>query len=167
MRGERGLVALRSELVIRPEYGSVVPWVSRLADGRLTAVAGPERLTLATTAETHGEDMRTISEFSVAAGEEVAFVLSWSPSYRPQPQTVDANEVIELACEDWRGWIRAHRSENAGEWCPQVLRSLITLKALTHYETGGIVAAPTTSLPEQIGGPRNWITAIAGCGMPR
>ena len=156
VRGESGLVTMSSELVIRCDYGSSVPWVSRLADGRLTAVAGPDRLTLATTAELRGEDMRTVSDFSVAAGEEMAFVLTWSPSFRPQPQTVDANELIELASEDWRDWLKAHRSENAGEWEPMVARSLITLKALTHYQTGGIVAAPTTSLPEQLGGPRNW-----------
>ena len=156
IRGESGLVAMSSELVIRCDYGSAVPWVSRLADGRLTAVAGPDRLTLATTAELRGEDMRTVSDFSVAAGEEMAFVLTWSPSFRPQPQTVDAKELIELASEDWRDWLKSHRSENAGEWEPIVARSLITLKALTHYQTGGIVAAPTTSLPEQLGGPRNW-----------
>ncbi len=156
VRGESGLVAMSSELVIRCDYGSAVPWVSRLADGRLTAVAGPDRLTLATTAELRGENMRTVSDFSVAAGEEMAFVLTWSPSFRPQPQTVDAKELIELASEDWRDWLKAHRSENAGDWEPIVARSLITLKALTHYQTGGIVAAPTTSLPEQLGGPRNW-----------
>ena len=156
VRGEKGLVALRSELVIRLEYGSVLPWVSRLADGRLTAVAGPDRLTLATTVEHYGEDMRTFSDFSVAAGEEAAFVLTWSPSHRPQPKPVDAKEVIELAAADWRNWIKSHRSECAGDWGPLVIRSLITLKALTHFDTGGIVAAPTTSLPEQLGGPRNW-----------
>ncbi len=156
VRGESGLVALRSELVIRPEFGSVVPWVSRLADGRLTAVAGPERYTLATTADLRGEDMRTVSTFSVAAGEEVAFVLTWSLSYKTQPPTVDANDIIDLAVQDWQAWIKSHRVETAGAWGPQVARSLITLKALTHFETGGIVAAPTTSLPEQIGGPRNW-----------
>ncbi len=156
IKGERGLVPMRAELVLRPEYGSVMPWVSRLADGRLTAVAGPERYTLATTVELRGEDMRTLSDFSVAAGEEVAFILSWSPSYKPQPPTVDANEIIILTSEDWQDWIKAHKSLNAGPWAAEVVRSLITLKALTHFETGGIVAAPTTSLPEQLGGPRNW-----------
>ena len=100
--------------------------------------------------------MRTLSDFSVAEGEEVAFVLTWSPSYRPQPQTVDAREMIELVSEDWRDWLKSHQAENAGRYGPIVVRSLITLKALTHYQTGGIVAAPTTSLPEQLGGPRNW-----------
>ncbi len=156
VRGEAGTVALRSELVIRTEYGSVIPWVSRLDDGRLAAVAGPDRLTLATTVDLHGEDMRTIADFSVAEGEEVAFVLTWSPSYKRAPQTVDATDVVELATEDWRNWIKSHRIDSCGEWRDIVMRSLITLKALTHYETGGIVAAPTTSLPEALGGPRNW-----------
>ncbi len=156
VRGEAGTVALRLELVIRTEYGSVVPWVSRLDDGRLSAVAGPDRLTLTTTVELRGEDMRTVSDFSVAEGEEVAFVLTWSPSYKPVPQTVDATDVVNLATEDWRDWVKSHRLEACGEWRDLVMRSLITLKALTHYETGGIVAAPTTSLPEALGGPRNW-----------
>ncbi|HEX4767861.1 MAG TPA: glycoside hydrolase family 15 protein [Lichenihabitans sp.] len=156
VRGETGTVALRLELVIRTEYGSVVPWVSRLDDGRLAAVAGPDRLTLATTVDLRGEDMRTVADFSVAEGEEVAFVLTWSPSYKPVPQTVDATDVVELATEDWREWVKSHRLEACGEWRDLVMRSLITLKALTHYETGGIVAAPTTSLPEALGGPRNW-----------
>ena len=156
VRGESGLVAMTSELIIRCDYGSTVPWVSRLSDGRLTAVAGPDRLTLATPAELHGESMRTVSEFSVAAGEEVPFVLTWSASFRPQPATVDAKEMIDLVSNDWREWLKAHQSENAGRYASVVIRSLITLKALTHYQTGGIVAAPTTSLPEQLGGPRNW-----------
>lgn len=156
VRGESGLVALRMDLAIRAEYGVIVPWVSRSADGRVTAVAGPDRLTLASAVEVRGENLRTVADFSVAEGEEVSFVLTWSASYKPLPKTVDAHEVIQLATDDWRDWIKAHRSENAGEWTALVLRSLITLKALTHYETGGIVAAPTTSLPEQLGGPRNW-----------
>ena len=156
VRGETGVVAMTSELIIRCDYGSTMPWVSRLADGRLTAVAGPDRLTLATPADLRGEDMRTVSDFSVAAGEEVPFVLTWSASFRPQPATVDANEMIELVSDDWREWLKAHQSENAGRYGAIVVRSLITLKALTHYQTGGIVAAPTTSLPEQLGGPRNW-----------
>jgi GH15 family glucan-1,4-alpha-glucosidase len=143
------------ELVIRCEYGSIIPWVRRLDDGRLTAVAGPDRLTLSTPAEIHGENLRTIAEFEVKAGEEVPFSLTWSPSYRSLPAAADAHDTIEEATAGWLRWSRSHKA-GGGEWSEAVLRSLITLKALTHVETGGIVAAATTSLPEQLGGPRNW-----------
>ena len=144
------------ELVIRCEYGSIIPWVRRLDDGRLTAVAGPDRLTLSTPALFHGENLRTIAEFEVAAGEEIPFSLTWSPSYRRVPAAAPARGTIEEAAEGWLRWSRAHKPEGSGELSEVVLRSLITLKALTHLETGGIVAAATTSLPEQLGGPRNW-----------
>ena len=153
---DRGRMDMRMELVIRCEYGAIVPWVRRLDDGRLTAVAGPDRLTLGTPRETHGENMRTVAEFTLAAGEEVPFVLTWSPSYLPIPDLADAAATIEEATTGWQDWARAFRQEGSGEWAEMVLRSLITLKALTHRETGGIVAAATTSLPEQLGGPRNW-----------
>jgi GH15 family glucan-1,4-alpha-glucosidase len=156
VRGERGRVDLRMELVIRCEYGSIVPWLRRLDDGRVTAVAGPDRLTLASPIETHGENLRTIAEFSVNAGEEIPFTLTWSPSFRMIPQSASAPDTIEEASAGWREWAKAHKPEGSGEWSEAVLRSLITLKALTHRETGGIVAAATTSLPEQLGGARNW-----------
>ena len=156
IRGERGRVTMRMELVIRCEYGSIIPWVRRLDDGRLTAVAGPDRLTLATPAPVHGENLRTIAEFDIAAGEEVPFSMTWSASYRPIPPSADASDTIEKATAGWLEWSRSHKTEGGGEWSEAVLRSLITLKALTHLETGGIVAAATTSLPEQLGGPRNW-----------
>jgi GH15 family glucan-1,4-alpha-glucosidase len=156
VRGERGRMRLRMELVIRCEYGSIIPWVRRLDDGRLTAVAGPDRLTLSTPAAIRGENLRTIAEFDIAAGEEIPFSLTWSPSYRPIPAAANARDTIAEATAGWLRWSRSHKPEGSGEWSEAVLRSLITLKALTHLETGGIVAAATTSLPEQLGGPRNW-----------
>ena len=156
VRAESGSVPMRVEIVLRPGYGAVVPWVSRLADGRVAAVAGPDRFVLDTRVELHGADFRTLGEFIAEAGAETAFTLTWSPSYHPVPQAVDAAQIVELVTEDWTDWTKSHRTEMAGDWVEVVQRSLITLKALTHYETGGIVAAPTTSLPEQLGGPRNW-----------
>ena len=107
--------------------------------------------------ELQGEDMKTVGEFTAEAGSETPFTLTWSPSYHPVPTDHRGQRrCIDLVTEDWRTWAKSHRSETAGDWSALVLRSLITLKALTHFETGGIVAAPTTSLPEQLGGPRNW-----------
>ncbi len=156
VRGVSGTVPMRMEMVLRPGYGTTVPWVSRLADGRVAAVAGPDRFVLATAIEIRGEDFRTVGDFTAEEGGETAFTLTWSPSYHPVPQAVDAAQIVELVTEDWTDWVKSHRTEMAGDWVDVVQRSLITLKALTHYETGGIVAAPTTSLPEQLGGPRNW-----------
>jgi GH15 family glucan-1,4-alpha-glucosidase len=106
--------------------------------------------------ETHGENLRTVAEFAVHAGEEIPFVLTWSSSFRSIPESADAGCTIEEAGAGWREWAKSHKPEGSGEWSEAVLRSLITLKALAHRETGGIVAAATTSLPEQLGGPRNW-----------
>jgi len=156
VRGLRGQCRMRMELVIRPEYGSVIPWVRRLPDGRLTAVAGPDRFTLSTPAEAYGEEMRTVAEFVINEGEEVPFSLTWSPSYKPIPEPVTASAVLETVAGFWRDWSRSHTAEGGGEWSEAVLRSAITLKALAHFETGGIIAAATTSLPEQLGGARNW-----------
>ncbi len=156
VRGESGSVPMRSEIVLRPGYGTVVPWVSRLADGRIAAVAGPDRYVLATEVPLRGEDMRTVGDFTAGEGTETPFTMTWSPSYQPVPQRVEAAQILELVTEDWNRWTKSHRTETAGDWVEVVQRSLITLKALTHFETGGIVAAPTTSLPEQLGGPRNW-----------
>ena len=156
VRGVSGSVPMRMEGVLRPGYGTVVPWVSRLADGRIAAVAGPDRFVLDTPVPLHGEDFRTVGTFTAEEGSETPFTLTWSPSYHPVPQAVDAAQLIELVTEDWNDWTKSHRRETAGDWVDLVQRSLITLKALTHFETGGIVAAPTTSLPEQLGGPRNW-----------
>jgi GH15 family glucan-1,4-alpha-glucosidase len=156
VRGLRGRTRMRMELIIRFEYGSVVPWVRRLDDGRLTAVAGPDRLTLSTPAGVRGEGMSTIAEFVIGEGEELPFSLTWSPSFRAIPEPANAGAVLDTVTEFWREWSKAHTVEGSGEWTDAVLRSAITLKALMHFETGGIVAAATTSLPEQLGGSRNW-----------
>ena len=154
VEGRRGTVALSTELVVRFDYGSVVPWVSRLDDGRLRIIAGPDMLTLATDVPTHGEQMTTIGDFAVAAGESHWFVLTWKPSHLAPDGTIDARRALADTEAFWREW--SSRCRYAGPWRDAVMRSLLTLKALTYGPTGGIVAAPTTSLPEQIGGTRNW-----------
>jgi GH15 family glucan-1,4-alpha-glucosidase len=154
VRGVRGSVMMHTELVVRFDYGSVVPWVSRQPVGRLEMVAGPDRLTLDTAVPLRGEDMRTAGNFEVRQGEEVSFTLTWTPSFRPYPPKLDPHAALAEAEAFWQGW--AQQYQPRGEWDGTVLRSLLTLKALAHFETGGIVAAATTSLPEQIGGPRNW-----------
>jgi GH15 family glucan-1,4-alpha-glucosidase len=154
VRGVKGSVAMRTELIVRFEYGSIVPWVSRQEDGRLELTAGPERLILETRVPLRGANFKSIGEFDVAAGDEVTFTLSWSHSYRPLPSPFRANDALAEAELFWSNW--AAPMNRAGEWSEPVLRSLLTLKALSHRETGGIVAAGTTSLPEKIGGTRNW-----------
>jgi GH15 family glucan-1,4-alpha-glucosidase len=148
-----GRVRMRSELVIRFDYGSVVPWV-RNVDGTRLAIAGPDALAFRTPVEQHGENMRTIAEFDVAEGERIPFVLTWYPSNEDPPRAIDAEHALRDTEEFWREW--AAQCEHMHEWHDDVHRSLLTLKALTYAPTGGIVAAPTTSLPERIGGPRNW-----------
>ena len=154
VRGLRGTTAMRAELVVRFEYGSVVPWVSRQEDGRLRFTAGPERLLLDTKVEMRGEDLRTVGLFEVRAGEEVGFTLSWTPSFRPAPPPISAREALEEVESFWQDWSAPFKPPE--EWADAVLRSLLTLKCLAHWETGGIVAAGTTSLPERLGGSRNW-----------
>jgi GH15 family glucan-1,4-alpha-glucosidase len=154
VQGVSGTVAMRTEIVVRFEYGSVVPWTTRQDDGRLQFTAGPDRLLLDTSVALRGEDWRTVGEFEVSAGEQVAFTLSWTPSFRAAPSTLDAAEALAQVEAFWTRWAGAFKP--AGEWSAAVLRSLLTLKSLTHWETGGIVAAGTTSLPEKLGGPRNW-----------
>jgi GH15 family glucan-1,4-alpha-glucosidase len=154
VQGVRGTVAMHTELVIRFDYGSVIPWVSRMADGRLRVIAGPDMVTLSTDTPTHGEHLTTIGDFSVSEGETHWFVLTYSPSHIAPPDTIDALEALGRTERYWRDWVATCAYE--GEWREAVVRSLLTLKALTYQPTGGIVAAPTTSLPEQIGGTRNW-----------
>lgn len=154
LRGERGRVAMRAELVMRFDYGCNVPWVSRLEDGRLRAIAGPDRLVLQTPAPLRGEGLTTVSEFVIAAGEEMPFLLSWTQSYHGLPAPAEPAALIEAEAGTWSGWTARARCE--GPWQQQMQRSLITLRALGHWETGGIVAAATTSLPEALGGARNW-----------
>jgi GH15 family glucan-1,4-alpha-glucosidase len=152
--GRRGRVAMRHELILRFDYGAVVPWVHRLADGALRAVAGPDMTVMRTTAPHHGEGLTTRGEFTVAEGEREIFTLTYAPSHLPPPGSVDAAASLAETETFWREW--SGRCATAGPWSEAVQRSLITLKALTYSPTGGIVAAPTTSLPEQLGGSRNW-----------
>ena len=154
VRGESGRVAMRMELEIRFDYGSIVPWVQRAPDGRVTAVGGPDALCLDTPAAVRGEGMTTVAELEVGPGDEVPFVLTWYPSHEPLPPRVDP--VAALASTD--AWWTAFTDRLAydGDWRDAVERSLTVLKALTYHPTGGIVAAPTTSLPEDLGGVRNW-----------
>ncbi len=154
VRGLRGKVSMRTELIVRFEYGSVVPWVSRRNDGRLQFTAGPDRLLLDTSVSMRGQDFRTIGEFDVSAEREVSFILSWTPSFRSAPSPLQGAQVLQQVESFWLGWTSTFRPTE--EWSGAVLRSLLTLKALAHWETGGIVAAGTTSLPEKLGGSRNW-----------
>ncbi|MEU9559499.1 glycoside hydrolase family 15 protein [Streptomyces fumanus] len=155
VEGLSGRVTVRSTLRLRFDYGSVVPWVRR-TDGHRVAVAGPDSAWLRSEPEvrTWGEDLGTHSEFTVAAGEKVAFVLTWHPSHEPRPRQIDPYRALEHSVADWRSW--AARCRYTGPHRDAVVRSLITLKALTYAPTGGIVAAATTSLPEEPGGVRNW-----------
>ena len=154
VRGLSGAVRMRTEIVVRFDYGSVVPWVCRTSDPRLEMIAGPDRLLLDTSVPLRGENLHTVGEFEVREGQEVGFVLTWTPSFRPYPERQDPAAMCVEVEAFWSNWAAGYRPN--GEWDAAVLRSLLTLKALAHFETGGIVAAATTSLPEQIGGPRNW-----------
>jgi GH15 family glucan-1,4-alpha-glucosidase len=153
VEGVRGRVAMRMDLTIRFDYGHLVPWVTHPGD-RLLAVGGPDALTLGTPVEVHGEDLASVSQFSVSEGERIPFVLTWHPSHRPAPPDVSPENALIDTERWWREW--CDTSPYEGEWGEAVSRSLITLKALTYEPSGGIVAAPTTSLPEDPGGSRNW-----------
>jgi GH15 family glucan-1,4-alpha-glucosidase len=154
VRGLRGRVAMQTEFVLRFDYGAVVPWVERLAEGGISAIAGPERVVLRTPAPLRGEDLKTVGEFDVGAGETIPFVMSYGPSHLPRPQPLDAEQALRRVETFWHRW--SSRCSPAGPWTDAVKGSLVALKGLTYTATGGIVAAPTTSLPEQIGGNRNW-----------
>ena len=151
--GTRGHIHMSLELVIRFDYGSVVPWVRR-TDSGISGIAGPDMVRLRSDSPLRGENMKTVSDFSVAEGEKVSFNLTWYPSYQPEPASINVDTAIQKTEEWWREW--SDRCSYQGKWRDALLRSLITLKALTFLPTGGIVAAPTTSLPELIGGMRNW-----------
>src|SRR6201985_259573 len=154
VRGVRGRVAMRTELVVRFDYGVVVPWVSRQQDGRLHFTAGPDRLTLATPLELRGEDLRTVGDFELGAGDELTFALTWQPSWRDDQPAPDVAQALTQVEAQWDAW--SARLPEGDQVSEAVRRSLVTLKALAHWETGGIVAAATRSLPEKIGGTRNW-----------
>jgi len=153
VEGLRGSVRMRGELALRFDYGHVVPWVRRDKRG-IRAVAGPDAAYLATRAPLRGEDLRTVSDFMVREGERMPFVLTWTPSHLPRPRPVNPEDALQGTEQFWTEW--SGRSQAAGPYKEAIQRSLITLKAMTYAPTGGIVASATTSLPEQIGGPRNW-----------
>jgi GH15 family glucan-1,4-alpha-glucosidase len=153
VEGIRGRVQMRMELVIRFDYGSVVPWV-RSEGGHLKAIAGPDALHLHTGVRVHGEDFKTVADFTVSEGERVPFVMTWHASHDESPTSIDAKDRVDETVLHWREWSESRRP--LPEWDDAVARSLITLKALIYSPTGGIIAAPTTSLPEEIGGVRNW-----------
>jgi len=155
VEGRRGKVAMRSHLTLRFDYGTTVPWVTRLEDkSGLSAIAGPSRVVLRTPVALQGENFATIAEFDVVEGQCVPFVLTHGPSHLPAPAAVDWQMNLRETERFWRGWCA--RCSHTGAWREPVQRSLLTLKALTYATTGGIVAAPTTSLPEQLVGQRNW-----------
>lgn len=154
VEGERGRVPMRMDLVIRFGYGAVVPWVTRGKNRSLRAIAGPDMLVLTTPVETHGENMSTVAEFEIAAGERVPFTLSYAPSHLEPEQPPHPNQALAATEKFWRDWVAG--GDSGGVHRDIIVRSLITLKALSYAPTGGIVAAPTSSLPEKTGGARNW-----------
>jgi GH15 family glucan-1,4-alpha-glucosidase len=154
VRGDRGRVAMRTELVLRFDYGRTVPWVNRLPDGTFRAIAGPDMVVMHTPVDLRGEDLKTVATFDVTAGTTIPLVLTRGPSHLAPPDSIDAEASLVATEKYWTDW--TSRCQSQGEWAEAVERSLITLKALTYTPTGGIVAAATTSLPEQLGGTRNW-----------
>jgi GH15 family glucan-1,4-alpha-glucosidase len=154
MVGERGAMRMRGELIIRFGYGAVVPWVSRTEDRALRAISGPDMLLMHAPLELRGEDLKTVGEVTVTAGQKIPIVMTYAPSHLPAPAPVDPWEALARTEQYWTEWTT--KCPHTGRVRDAVVRSLITLKALTFAPTGGMVAAPTTSLPEQIGGARNW-----------
>jgi GH15 family glucan-1,4-alpha-glucosidase len=154
VRGISGRVKLRMELVIRFGFGIDIPWVKRTDDGALLAICGPDMTVLRTPVATRGEDMTTVADFEVGEGETIPFVLTYGPSHLPLPEPINPAHALEDTEDFWTEWCSYCTYE--GDCRDLVMRSLITLKALTYVPTGGIVAAPTTSLPEKLGGARNW-----------
>jgi GH15 family glucan-1,4-alpha-glucosidase len=172
----RGRVSMRMEFILRCGYGIVTPWVRR-ADDALLATAGPDSFELRSAFETHGVGFTTVANFTLSRGQRAPFVLTYFPSHLPRPLPIDPYAAIDAAERGWRAW--CDRCTYAGRWSDAVHRSLITLKALTYAPTGGMIAAATTSLPERIGGVRNWdyrfcwprdatmTLCVAARGLPR
>jgi GH15 family glucan-1,4-alpha-glucosidase len=152
--GTRGTVAMQTELILRFGYGAVVPWVTKIEDGALRAIAGPDMAVLRTPVHLKGKDMTTVGSFTVSRGETVPLILTYSRSHKALPNALDPSAALRDTDKFWTEW--SAKCRPAGDWTEAVRRSVITLKALTYAPTGGIVAAPTTSLPEQLGGERNW-----------
>ena len=153
VEGRRGKVSMQLEAAFRFDYGRVVPWV-RSRDYGLSAVAGPDALQLRSRIKMHGENLKTVAAFQVAEGERIPFTLTWYPSHLEEPASRHPLKSLTDTEKYWIDW--SAQCKDGGQWRPQLIRSLITLKALTYSPTGGIVAAPTTSLPEWIGSVRNW-----------
>ena len=162
--GEAGRVAMRSQMRIRFDYGQVVPWIHR-ASGTVVAVAGPDAVALYADVPLRGEELSTVAEFWVGPGERVGFELAYFPSYEPQPGPSDVVTALRHADVFWREWARTCRYD--GPWRNVVVRSLLTLKALTDARTGAVLAAPTTSLPERSAACATGTTATAGCATRR
>jgi GH15 family glucan-1,4-alpha-glucosidase len=154
VRGVRGRVKLQMQLVIRFGFGVDIPWVRKTDDGALVAISGQDMTVLRTPVETRGEDLTTLADFEVGEGETVPFVLTYGPSHLPVPELINPAQALQDTEDFWTEW--SSRCTYEGDFRELVMRSLITLKALTYLPTGGIVAAPTTSLPEKLGGSRNW-----------
>jgi GH15 family glucan-1,4-alpha-glucosidase len=153
VEGIRGKMDLRSTLALRFDYGRTLPWVTAIEDG-IRAVAGPGVAVLHASVPVHGENLKTVAEFTVRAGERVWFTLTYGDSFKPDPEPIDAKQALEDTQEFWTRWVGQMAYD--GQYREAVERSLITLKAMTFRPTGGVVAAPTTSLPESLGGNRNW-----------
>ncbi|MBV9523263.1 MAG: glycoside hydrolase family 15 protein [Alphaproteobacteria bacterium] len=175
VRGLHGSVGMAMRLALRFDYGRIVPWVRARPYG-LHAVAGPDAMSLETPVALRGEDFTTVAHFTVLAGQEIPFILRWRRSHKPERSGREPRSLLDETAERWRQW--SARCSYEGEWRDAVLRSLITLKALTYRPTGGIVAAPTASLPERLGGARNWdyrfcwirdatltLLSLASCGF--
>ena len=154
VRGIKGNVKMRMELIIRFGMGSDIPWVKRTEDGTLLAICGPDMTVLRTPVELRGEDMTTVSDFEVMEGAAIPFVLTYGASHLKVPKPIDPAQALQDTEDFWLDW--SSRCTYEGDNRDLVMRSLITLKAQTYQPTGGIVAAPTTSLPEKLGGSRNW-----------
>ncbi|MEV0272494.1 glycoside hydrolase family 15 protein [Hamadaea sp. NPDC050747] len=153
VEGVSGTVPMKMALRLRFDYGRIVPWVRHLG-GQLAAIAGPDAAWLSTPVKVYGQDFTSYAEFTVTAGQRVPFVLTYRPSHEPTPKHVDPGQALADTEQFWADWMTRFRYD--GRWQEPVRRSLILLKALTYAPTGGILAAATTSLPEQPGGPRNW-----------
>jgi GH15 family glucan-1,4-alpha-glucosidase len=152
--GRRGQIAMHTQLIVRFDYGSLLPWVTRLDDGGLRAVNGPDMVVLRTPVALRGEGMTTVGEFTISAGQTIPFVLSYGASHLPPPRPIEPAKALADTEQYWRSW--AERAPATEQWSEPIIRSMLTLKALTHSPSGAIVAAPTSSLPERLGGARNW-----------
>jgi len=154
VEGLSGHVKMETELVIRFDYGVTIPWVNRIDSKTISAVAGPNLLCVRTPVDIHGENMHSAAHFTVRKGERIPFVLSYRESHYHLPDVIDADIALEQTEKYWANWTGICKLK--GKWRNEIVRSLLTLKSLSYQPTGGIVAAVTTSLPEQLGGSRNW-----------